>query len=161
MSYRQQWLKDLLTIQRDLNQQGHEIELVRSEELHAIRREWLFDPNEPDWADTLPAIYREVFGEDLDWATQDAGAFTKPDADLLKELESEYEVPAELVMKLIELEQNLDGLGKRRGFLNQIGQLLEQDWGSLESIKKKHQSPSMNFNYDDALENLTNEYEAL
>jgi DNA sulfur modification protein DndC len=75
----------------------------------------MFDPNEPDWADTLPKIYREVYGVDLDWADQDAGAFTQADADLLKELQSEYEVPYELAMKLIELEMSMDGLSRRNG----------------------------------------------
>lgn len=54
LKYRQQWLKDLLEIERDLNARGHRITLITESELHAIRQEWLKDPNEPDWYDTLP-----------------------------------------------------------------------------------------------------------
>jgi len=129
MSQRQEWLKELLTIEKNLNEKGIKITLIQPEELYAIRREWMFDPNEPDWTDSLPKIYREVYGTDLDWADQDAGAFTQADADLLKELESEHEVPYELAMKLIELELSMDGLSRRKGLYNKMSTLLNRDWG--------------------------------
>ena len=56
MRYRRQWLEHLLELQRDLAAAGRELELVSVDELHRIRREWLNDPNEPDWEDHLPAI---------------------------------------------------------------------------------------------------------
>ncbi len=166
MKQRQKWLKKLLTIQKHLKDQGREITLIHPEELYAIRREWMFDPNEPDWADTLPKIYREVYGSDLDWADQDAGAFTQADADLLKELESEHAVPCELVMKLIELELSMDGLSRRKGLFKSLGTLLNRDWGSLEDIKEKMESnthkpgiKSLDVGYDEKLKELAEEYE--
>lgn len=168
MDQRKKWLKELLTIEKKLNEEGHRITLIHPEELYAIRREWMFDPNEPDWSDSLPKIYREVYGKDLDWADQDAGSFTQSDADLLKSLEEKHAVPHELVMKLIELEQSMDGLSKRKGLFNRIGSLLDQDWGSLEDIKKKMEQnnlkpglKSLDVGYDEKLKQLAAEYEKL
>lgn len=161
LKYRKMWVQKLLEIQRDLNRQGHEIILIHEPELHAIRREWLYDPNEPDWADSLPAIYREVMGEDLNWVRDRSGAFDEKDADLLKELEAKYDVPAELIMKLIELEFSIDGLGKRRGFLRKIENLLQLDWGTFDVIQEKRKSIKSNGNYGEQLEALAKEYEAL
>lgn len=168
MKQRQEWLKELLSIEKRLSDKGINISLIRPEELFAIRREWMFDPNEPDWADTLPKIYREVYGVDLDWADQDAGAFTQADADLLKELQSEYEVPYELAMKLIELEMSMDGLSRRNGLYKAMGALLNRDWGSLDDIKTKmalnKHTPGLKIldvGYDEKLKELAAEYERL
>ena len=115
MRYRRKWLKHLLELERAFRKSKRNVEIISDDELHRIRREWLNDPNEPDWEDHLPAIYREVFGTDLDWIENDAGAFTKPDADLLEKLGADYGVPGILVQKLLDLEVSLDGLAKRRG----------------------------------------------
>ncbi len=166
MTQRQAWLKELLTIEKKLKDEGRKITLIQPEELFAIRREWMFDPNEPDWADTLPKIYREVYGTDLDWAGQDSGGFTQADADLLKDLEDQHSVPYELAMKLIELELSMDGLSRRKGLYKSMRTLLNRDWGSLEDIKTKMDSnkhkpglKSLDAGYDEKLQELTKEYE--
>ncbi|MFQ2498639.1 DNA phosphorothioation system sulfurtransferase DndC [Aeromonas caviae] len=137
LKYRQEWLKELLEMERDLNLRGHTITLITKPELHAIRQEWLTDPNEPDWNDSLPAIYREVYGEDLDWLIDDQSRFNASDAELLAQLSQGYDVEPEMVMKLIELEISLEGLSRRQGVFAKIGTILKQDWGSLEAIEQK------------------------
>ena len=134
MRYRREWLERLLGLQRDLRDTGHDLELITEDELHRIRREWLIDPNEPDWEDQLPAIYRRVFDADLDWVRNDAGAFTQPDADLLDELEGKYGVSGTLIRKLLDLEVSMDGLAKRRGMTDRIHSILNEDWESLETV---------------------------
>ncbi|WP_422462996.1 MULTISPECIES: DNA phosphorothioation system sulfurtransferase DndC [unclassified Endozoicomonas] len=161
MSVRQEWLKELLTIERNLRIQGQDIELITRPELHAIRKEWLHDPLDPDWTDSLPAIYKEVYGEDLDWVENDAGAFTKPDADLLKELETDYEVPAELIMKLIELELSMEGLSVRRGLLRKMETLLEQDWDADSSHEYRIKSVEQLDSYEKEMKELREKYEEL
>ncbi len=161
MSVRQIWLEELLTIERDLRAEGHEIELITRPELHAIRKEWLHDPLDPDWTDRLPAIYREVYGEDLDWVENDAGAFTKPDADLLRDLEKEYQVPAELIMKLIELELSMEGLSVRRGLLRKMESLLEQDWDVDSSHGHRMDSLIQLDSYEKEMRELRKKYEEL
>ena len=61
MKYRQEWLKQLLEIEKSLKDNGHEFKLISIDELQAIRQQWLRDPNEPDWADSLPRIYSNVY----------------------------------------------------------------------------------------------------
>lgn len=161
MSVRQRWLKELLTIERDLTNDGHDIELITRPELHAIRKEWLHDPLDPDWTDCLPAIYREVFGVDLDWVENDAGAFTKPDADLLKDLEESHQVPAELIMKLIELELSMEGLSVRRGLLRKMESLLEQDWDAETSHEYRMDSIKQLDSYEKEMNDLRDKYEDL
>ena len=138
LKFRKEWLKELLLIQKQYQDEGRENVLITEQELQSIRKEWIHDPNEPDWEDALPGIYRDVFNKDLDWIESDAGAFTKHDADLLQQLGKEHGVPAELVMKLLEIELSMDGLSKRAGIYNQIDHILSQDWGSLEDVMKKH-----------------------
>ena len=134
MRYRREWFEQILKLQRDLFERDREVELISDEEIHAIRREWLNDPNEPDWEDHVPAIYRRVYGQDLDWLQKDSGAFSKMDAVLLEELGSKYGVPGGLVQKLLDLTVSMDGLAKRRGMSDRIHSTLSQDWGDLEAI---------------------------
>lgn len=140
LKYRKQWLKELLEIESTLNNQGHNIILITQPELHAIRQEWITDPNEPDWNDSLPQIYREVYGTDLDWIVNDQSRFGASDAELLYQVSENYHVEPEMVMKLIELETSMEGLGRRNGIFDKIETILKQDWGSLEEIEQKQAS---------------------
>lgn len=137
---RQEFLKELLEIEKQITDGGQDIELITRPELHMIRREWLRDPNEPDWEDSLPAIYREVYGEDLDWVEDDAGAFTKADSQTLEKLAEKYNVAAPLVRKLLEAELQVSGLGNRRGILQKLETILKQDWEELEAINERNAS---------------------
>lgn len=67
LKYRRQWLRELLELDKKFKAEGREIELITAPELHAIRQEWIHDPNEPDWDDSLPTIFKQVYGYDLDW----------------------------------------------------------------------------------------------
>jgi DNA sulfur modification protein DndC len=133
LDYRRQLLRKLLEMHRTVNQSRVDVELITKEELQEIRRLWRQDPNEPDWEDSLPRIYFEVMGEDLDSST-DVGAFSKLDAQILHDLERKHGVPAAMLMKLIELELSQDGLSKRSTIFERIDQILNQDWGSYEKI---------------------------
>jgi len=137
LRYRQQWLQELLQLEKNLNAQGHTITLITEPELHAIRQHWLKDPNEPDWSDTLPQLYRDVYGRDLAWVVDDQSRFDASDAELLAQLAQHHDVEPEMVKKLIELEISLEGLSKRQGVFNKIASILKQDWGSLEAIELK------------------------
>lgn len=140
LSKRQEFVRELLSIEKQINEDGEEIELITRPELHMIRREWLRDPNEPDWEDSLPGIYREVYGEDLDWIEDDAGAFTRADSETLERLSEKYGVPAALIRKMLEAELQVSGLGNRRGILNSLESILQRDWEDLEAINERNQS---------------------
>jgi len=138
LKYRKEWLTELLVQQKTFNEGGYSVTLVTEPELHAIRQEWLNDPNEPDWADSLPKIYREVFGCDLNWVINDNNSFGEIEAQILQELSKQYDVEPEMVQKLLDLELSLEGLSRRTGVFDKLGTLLRQDWGTLEDIKERH-----------------------
>ena len=140
LSKRQEFLRELLTIEKGINESGESIELITRPELHMIRREWLRDPNEPDWEDSLPRIYREVYGEDLDWVEDDAGAFTRADSETLERLAEKYGVPSALVRKMLEAELQVSGLGNRRGILKSLESILQRDWEDLDAINERNHS---------------------
>jgi len=139
LKVRRDFLRELLQIEKSIRSSGQDIELITRPELHQIRQEWLKDPNEPDWEDSLPAIYREVYGNELDWVENDAGAFTKVDSSILEELSAKYRIPSSMVRKLLEAELQVAGLGKRRGILQKIESILRQDWEELDEVNERNQ----------------------
>lgn len=136
LKYRKQWLKELLALEKKLNDDGHVISLITEPELHAIRQQWLRDPNEPDWTDELPEIYRSVYGRNLNWVIDDQSRFDTYDAELLSEVSNKFNTSSEMVMKLIELEVSMEGLSRRHGIFDKIDSILKKDWGSLEQIEE-------------------------
>ncbi len=161
LKQRKEWLKQLLTIEKELNEQGHEFQLIREDELHAIRQEWLRDPNEPDWSDSLPRIYSEIYDNEIEWIENDAGAFTELDASILKDLELKHDVPSELIMKLVEVELSMSGLSKRTGILKNLNKVLSKDWGQLEKINQRNQSLKDQGVWKDKLDSLKEYYGTL
>ena len=158
MRYRKQFLKTLLEIQRDLQAAGKDITLITEPELHKIRKEWIHDPNEPDWEDSLPALYETVFGHTLNWVENDTGSLNSADIDLLTELEKKHKVPPEVVIKLIELETAMSGLTHRRGLIDRLTEILSRDWGGVDQLDSKRISVEEHMGYDDQLAELEIEY---
>ncbi len=154
MSIRQAWLKELLQIEKQLSDSGHDFPLIRKEELQAIRQEWLRDPNEPDWADSLPRIYAEVYSDEIDWIENDAGAFTEPDRILLDQLGQKHNVPSVLIMKLIEAEISVSGLGNRKGIMNKLERIIKRDWEDLEEVHARNEATQQHHSWKDKLEEL-------
>ncbi|OQQ01371.1 hypothetical protein BK412_18370 [Vibrio campbellii] len=148
LKYRRQWLRELLELDKKFKAEGREIELITVPELHAIRQEWIHDPNEPDWDDSLPTLFKDVYGYDLDWVYDDNASFGKDDAQLIHELCDNFDIEPEMIMKLIELEVSMEGLSRRSGISNKIASLLKRDWGSLEEIKQKHASLQSKAEFD-------------
>lgn len=148
LSYRKEWLEQLLNLEKSLNTDGHEIRLITEEELHAIRQEWLKDPNEPDWKDSLPEIYRRVYDRDLNWVLDERVRFAGADAGLLYDLAMQHGVVPEMVMKLIELEISFEGMGRRQNVQKKVEQILQQDWGSFEEIQEKNAAVQKKSQFD-------------
>ncbi|MEG3765294.1 DNA phosphorothioation system sulfurtransferase DndC [Alteromonas sp. 14N.309.X.WAT.G.H12] len=144
LKYRKVALRLLLNIQKQLADSGRDVELITVPELHAVRHEWLNDPNEPDWDDDLPIIFNEVFGYDLDWSVDDTNQFSREDAALITKIAPEYGVSPQLVKKLIDLEISMSGLSRRTGIYKKIGRLIQQDWESAEEIIKQNKDSRQN-----------------
>ena len=138
LSFRKQFLKELLETQKQLALIDKDFELITVPELHAVRHEWLNDPNEPDWDDSLPRIFNEVFGYDLDWTIDDTNQFSREESEIINRLASDEGVSPMMIKKLIDLESSMSGLARRAGIFQKLGKLIQQDWESAEQIIEKN-----------------------
>ena len=123
-----QVLESLLKIERDIFQggKGSEHSLVSIDELHEIRRIWRLERQ--DWADTLPDVYRQVRGEDLEWRNDDTLELDETSKSLLAQACLANDVPADLVFRLVDVERKYATMARRRGLFQELGSLLRQDW---------------------------------
>ncbi|WP_250537625.1 MULTISPECIES: DNA phosphorothioation system sulfurtransferase DndC [unclassified Caballeronia] len=130
LEYRKQLLRQLLENQLLVNENnpGVEYELITKPELERIRVEWRQDPNEPDWEDSVLAIYKGVTGKSLDWDVNDDFIFTGEEARLIDRLCSEQGLPKQLLMKLLELEVSYEGYARRSNLQRELSELLSRDW---------------------------------
>ena len=124
---REEWLKDLLEIQKDINVNGPEefqnLELITIPELRIIRRIWVKEKHEFD--DTLPRIYEEVFEKEFDdpeWIAPEA--FKSDEWEILKsvvnELYPDVELAFEMAYSLIDIENHSNSLNQRKGVTDSL-----------------------------------------
>jgi DNA sulfur modification protein DndC len=111
---------------------GDETLLIHDAELHEIRRLWRSERG--DWADSVPQIVKKVLGRDLDWVIEDAVALTAEDANLLGEICAARDVPAQLVVQLLDVERAAHGLKRRHAVHTKIEELFRQEWRGIEAI---------------------------
>ncbi|WP_404303127.1 DNA phosphorothioation system sulfurtransferase DndC [Paenibacillus sp. DP01] len=129
---RQMILRKLLETQKNVkNPYDPNYELILPEELKAIRQLWLKDG---EWADTLPTMYNEIFGEDLDWDYDDRPLFEPDQLTDLEILCKEQDISIGLIKKLISIEKDHSGYRIRRGLLQEFDKTLQQDWLHYEKV---------------------------
>jgi DNA sulfur modification protein DndC len=140
LGFLKQLLRNLLETQKQVRRNGpnSEEELIHFEELEQIRKLWRSEKQ--DWEDSVPRIYREVMGEDLPWASDEHPGFTNEDKTLLDSIASRYEVPANLVAKLIEIERAHHGMSRRATIHQRLSAAFEEDWRSDEELLSHQES---------------------
>jgi DNA sulfur modification protein DndC len=128
------FLRRLLEIEKSVRTEGPDpnARLIAPAELHEIRRIWRTERQ--DWEDSVPKIFREVTGEDLDWVLDDVASFTEKDNLILREVAERHNAPPGLVAKLLDLERDMEGMGRRAGIYDKIGQILAEDWPLSEAV---------------------------
>ena len=147
---REGWLRRLLEIQKDINENGPEeftnLELICIPELQAIRRIWVNDKHEFD--DTVPKIYEEVIGKkfvDPEWIHNDN--FESEEWKILKEIcETSYadeELVFEMMYTLIDIENKSTGLNQRKGILDAIDSTISKTFYKNEEDATKYYSDMM------------------
>lgn len=134
LKYRKMAMTLLLRMQKQLSAKQRDIELITVPELHSVRHEWLNDPNEPDWDDSLPKIVFAELGLTLDWSVDDTNQFGNAEGELLNQIAPKHGVSPQMLKKLIDLETSMSGLVRRSGIFSKIGSLIQQDWESAEDI---------------------------
>lgn len=125
-------LKRLLEAQKLVQQEGPDssLELITDRELHKIRQLWRFE--EGDWEDSVPAIYREVFGSDLDWLEEDWSGMGGMEEGILQEACEQHGLPLRLMTELFDVERKQHGMSRRTGIYDEIDRVLRRDWRSLD-----------------------------
>lgn len=98
--------------------------------------------NRGDWQDSLPEIYKEVTGEDLDWVKDDLGMFSSNEDNLMDQICANHDVPLKLVKKLLEAERQVQGMNRRSSIYSKIDDVLSEEWRSEDEFTKKNISNS-------------------
>jgi len=130
---RKQILAMVLEAQKevDLKRPDLKTQLILPEELFEIRRLWKI--NESDWEDSLPKIYRNNMGTDLDWVKDDIN-FSVKEKNLLSEIAQKHNVPVAVPMRLIDVTLQSKGMSKRAAIFKKINKILSEDWRTEEEF---------------------------
>lgn len=136
INFRKEILRNLLVSEKKARENSDikGFRLISEEELHEIRRVWQIE--EQDWEDSVPDIYREVYGEDLNWLRDDVSCLNESDKELLSKICEEHEVPTGLVAKLLDLERQLSGMGRRSAVYRKIDNIFEEDWRTKKEARQ-------------------------
>ena len=147
---REEWLRDLLQIQKSINEEGPEefqdLELIRIQELQAIRRIWVLEKHEFD--DAVPRIYQEVTGkkfEDPSWICADG--FGKEEWDILQSvcqnMYGDQELVFEMMYSLIDVESNATGMSQRKGIIDDLEKVISRTFYKNEDDATKYYMDKM------------------
>jgi DNA sulfur modification protein DndC len=132
--YSKYMLRRVLKIQQHIQRNGPDpdISLISREELFEIRRIWRTERQ--DWEDSVPKIYWEVTGQNLNWPQDDDATFDAGHEALLSSLCREYGVPFELIARMLEAEREKLGMARRAGIYKALGEELGREWRSEKEI---------------------------
>jgi DNA sulfur modification protein DndC len=137
IAYRKELLRKILLAQKSIRTNGPDPRacLIREDELKAIRDIWRTESQE--WEDSIPKIYNDIFGnEDILWENEDVTSLRMNDGQLLKDICDDHDVPMHLVVKLVSLERNMQGMTKRSGIFNKIDKIFGEDWREEQEIQE-------------------------
>ncbi len=132
MNIRAEILRRVLVAQKQVraNSPYPEAELISEQELHKIRQLWCFE--EGDWGDSVPRIYKEATGEELQWLDEDWSGMGGMEKEILKKICKEHGLPLSLLTDLLEAERKHHGMSRRAGIYTEIDRALSKDWRSFD-----------------------------
>jgi DNA sulfur modification protein DndC len=127
-------LRGLLEVQKKVGSAGTNEggALINKAELEAIRTLWRVE--EHDWADSVPSIYREVLGLQLDWIRYEIPVFSADEQVTLSTICDKHGISPEMMAKLVELERSLQGMSRRASVQRKLTAVLEEDWRTAEEL---------------------------
>jgi len=133
LEFSQTMLRRLLETQQDVQEYESEFELIGEAELREIRRLWLTERH--DWEDSLPQIYQQATGQQLDWEYNDVSLPGKLELELLQEIANNHDTPVKLLQKLIDAEWQYYGM-RRRGLIHKtIEKIFKEDWRTFDEVE--------------------------
>jgi DNA sulfur modification protein DndC len=136
--FRKNLLKKLLLAQKIVQQNGPmpDLTLISFDELKRIRSIWIME--EGDWTDSVRQIYTEILGERKIW-DDDTSIYSELDREILNEICAKHSVPSKLIVKLIDLELQSQGMTRRASIYSQIEKVFREEWRSEEEVKEEYQ----------------------
>lgn len=137
--FRKALLHYLLWTEKRIRMLGSDpnIELISIPELERIRQIWRTE--EGDWEDSVPIIYKKVF-DDIYWSVDDNNPFNRLDKKKLTSLSKKYEIPERLVMKLIDLELQTQGMSFRNSIFKKMDKIFAEEWRSEDDIIEEYKT---------------------
>ncbi|MGW9351861.1 DNA phosphorothioation system sulfurtransferase DndC [Nocardiopsis flavescens] len=144
---REQWLRKLLTAQTWVRENAPEhvrgIELITMDELHEIRRLWVFDKHEVE--DSLPGIYKECTGEDFPGAPlDDQLALGADEMQLLREVCGDDDLHFSTTRELLAVERRFRTMNRRSGLFEQLEKAVKKGaWSGKEEALAYEQEKRM------------------
>ena len=115
--WRENWLRRVLQAQQSVRQEGppefRKLALITPDELHEIRRIWLYLKHEFD--DSLPGIYQEITGEPFPARPDDSNGLRADDWLLLRDLCGGDPAFFDLQVGLLGVERQFRGMSRRGG----------------------------------------------
>jgi DNA sulfur modification protein DndC len=121
---RKEILEKLLETEKVLKN-NREISLIQPFELDNIRKLWI---EGGDWEDSLPKIYKRIYGEELKINFSERPLYSQREIDILRDLCNKNDISFDLINKLVNLEVKYYGLKNRAGILKNMESILKQDW---------------------------------
>ncbi|WP_329092377.1 DNA phosphorothioation system sulfurtransferase DndC [Streptosporangium sp. NBC_01469] len=120
---RETWLRKLLNAQTWIRKNAPEyvrgIELITMDELHEIRRIWVFDKHEVE--DSLPRIYKEETGEEFPGQPLDEHLTVAADeVDLLREICDGDDLHFRTMRELLAVERKFRTMTRRSGLFEAL-----------------------------------------
>ena len=125
---RQQILRRLLELQRDT-----QMELITIEELKVIDQMW---DNEGDLSKRLLVdTYYEVYGQRLPWDPYKEPLFDEEGISEIKSIAQEYDLPEELVTKLIVTVEKNKHITRNSRLQKEFDKVMQQEWIHFDAIR--------------------------
>ncbi|MEU6996689.1 DNA phosphorothioation system sulfurtransferase DndC [Nonomuraea sp. NPDC046570] len=145
---REEWLRKLLNAQTWIRKNAPEhvrgIELITMEELHEIRRIWVFEKHEVE--DSLPQIYKQETGEEFPGGPLDQHlAVAADEVELLREVCDGDDLHFETMRELLAVERKFRTMTRRSGLFEALEKAIKRGYyadaeDAVELAKRNQQN---------------------
>ncbi len=134
LEFRKEILRKLLSAQEQVQNNGPDANtlLIQPAELRKIRQLWLHE--EGDWEDSLPKLYKDITGNELEGIEEDFSNVSQAEMLLLNEVAESANLPAELMRELLDVERQHAGMTRRSGIYNKIDSVFNKDWRDYNEV---------------------------
>ncbi len=128
LDFCKEFLEKLLIAQMKVRETGPDpsLKLIQEEEIHEIQRIWRIERG--DWKNTAYQIYEKITEQRLVPPQEDLGRFGMVEQNLLEEICKKNNVPMLLVAKLLNIEQESQGMTRHSKIYPKLNKVLSEEW---------------------------------